>query len=303
MTIIDSHVHLWDPALHDHSWLRNSGEAGLQRAFGLAELAAAISDHEAAVVVCVQAGKTAAEGRWLVNLAAGSDRIAGVVVHGDLHDAALPDTIDEMRAAHGGSTIVGVRDPVATRSGARLDLPQIRRSLAGLGERGLTVDLLLGRSTLPGALALVRELPQTRLVVDHAAISAVDVRREGLQEWATQLSALSRLPNVVCKLSGLGKATAGTGGVRLDDVVRVALDAFGPYRLMFGSDWPVSTLWSAYGGVIEKMANVLAGLTTQETAAVWSGTATQFYRLPPVGQYAIDRMGRQASGHRERGEH
>ncbi len=302
MTIVDSHVHLWDPARHDHSWLRNGGEAGLQRAFTLADLAAAmseaaprtpgdmsatrstvsgepVSDHEAVVAVCVQAGKTAAEGRWLVDLAAGSDRIAGVVLYGDLHDAALPDRIDEMRAAVGGSTIVGLRDPVATRSGARLDVPQLRRSLAGLGERDLAVDLLLGQGTLPGALTLARELPQTRLVVDHAAISAVDVRREGLQEWAIQLSALSRLPNVVCKLSGLGKATAGTAGVRLDDVVRVVLDAFGPHRLMFGSDWPVSALWSAYGGVIEKVASVLAGLTADETAAVWGGTATQTYRL------------------------
>lgn len=199
------------------------------------------------------------------------------------------DTIDALRAEDGSSALVGVRDPVGAGDGARLALPQVRRSLAALGDRGLTMDLLLGHGTLREAHAAAGDLPQVRFVVDHAAISAVDVRREGLGEWAAQLAPLGRLPNVVCKLSGLGKATAEPGGVPMDAVARVLLDVFGPRRLMFGSDWPVSTQWSAYEDVAGAAARVLGGLTTDEAAAVWGGTAIGAYGLDPAGTSAMDR--------------
>ncbi|WP_405690966.1 amidohydrolase family protein [Streptomyces sp. NBC_00057] len=284
MTAIDAHVHLWDPGLHDHAWLRSAGE--LHRPFLLDDLTAAAGTVTAVVV---QAGRTVDEARWLLDLAARSAQLAGVVVHADLADPAAVDTIDALRAEDGSSALVGVRDPVGAGDGARLALPQVRRSLAALGDRGLTMDLLLGHGTLREAHAAAGDLPQVRFVVDHAAISAVDVRREGLGEWAAQLAPLGRLPNVVCKLSGLGKATAEPGGVPMDAVARVLLDVFGPRRLMFGSDWPVSTQWSAYEDVAGAAARVLGGLTTDEAAAVWGGTAIGAYGLDPAGTSAMDR--------------
>lgn len=197
------------------------------------------------------------------------------------------DTIDALRVEGGGSALVGVRDPAGAGEGARLGLPQVRRSLAALGERGLAMDLLLGHGTLREAYAAARDLPQVRFVVDHAAISAVDVRREGLSEWAAQLTPLGRLPNVVCKLSGLGKATAEPGGVRLDAVARVLLDVFGPRRLAFGSDWPVSTQWSPYEDVVGATARVLGELTADEATTVWGGTAIGAYGLD-LADTAID---------------
>ncbi|MCX5107069.1 amidohydrolase family protein [Streptomyces sp. NBC_00378] len=282
MTVIDAHVHLWDPGLHDHAWLRSAGE--LHRPFLLDDLTAASGSVTAVVV---QAGRTVDEARWLLGLAARSPRIAGVVVHADLADPAAVDTIDALRAEDGGSALVGVRDPVGAGEGARLGLPQVRRSLAALGERGLAMDLLLGHGTLREAYAAARDLPQVRFVVDHAAISAVDVRREGLSEWAAQLTPLGRLPNVVCKLSGLGKATAEPGGVRLDAVARVLLDVFGPRRLTFGSDWPVSTQWSPYEDVVGATARVLGELTADEATTVWGGTAIGAYGLD-LADTAID---------------
>ncbi|WP_327241603.1 amidohydrolase family protein [Streptomyces sp. NBC_01320] len=283
MTAIDAHVHLWDPNLHDHAWLRSAGE--LHRPFRLDDLTAASGTVTA---VAVQAGRTVDEARWLLGLAGRSPRLAGVVVYADLADPAAVDTIDALRAEDGGSALVGLRDPVGAGEGDRLGLPQVRRSLAALGERGLAMDLLLGHGTLREAYAAARDLPQVRFVVDHAAISAVDVRREGLSEWAVQLTPLGRLPNVVCKLSGLGKATAEPGGVRLDAVARVMLDVFGPHRLMFGSDWPVSTLWSPYEDVVGATARVLGGLTADEAAAVWGGTAIGAYGLDLADTPAID---------------
>ncbi|MCX4728363.1 amidohydrolase family protein [Streptomyces sp. NBC_01020] len=285
MTVIDAHVHLWDPGLHDHAWLRSAGD--LHRPFLLDDLTAAAGSVTAVVV---QAGRTVDEARWLLGLAARSARLAGVVVHADLADPAAVDTIDALRAEDGSSALVGVRDPVGAGEGARLGLPQVRRSLAALGERGLTMDLLLGHGTLREAQAAARDLPQVRFVVDHAAISAVDVRREGLGEWAAQLTPLGRLPNVVCKLSGLGRATAEPGGVRPDAVARVLLDVFGPRRLMFGSDWPVSTQWSPYEDVAGATARVLDGLKPDEAAAVLGGTAVRAYGLEPADTSAGDRM-------------
>ncbi|MCX4869596.1 amidohydrolase family protein [Streptomyces sp. NBC_00825] len=282
MTVIDAHVHLWDPDLHDHAWLQSAGE--LHRPFLLDDLTAA---SRSVTAVVVQAGRTVDEARWLLGLAARSPRIAGVVVHTDLADPAAVDTIDALRVEGGGSALVGVRDPAGAGEGARLGLPQVRRSLAALGERGLAMDLLLGHGTLREAYAAARDLPQVRFVVDHAAISAVDVRREGLSEWAAQLTPLGRLPNVVCKLSGLGKATAEPGGVRLDAVARVLLDVFGPRRLAFGSDWPVSTQWSPYEDVVGATARVLGELTADEATTVWGGTAIGAYGLD-LADTAID---------------
>ncbi|MFB6783759.1 amidohydrolase family protein [Streptomyces sp. NPDC056352] len=280
---VDAHVHLWDPDLHDHDWLRSTN--GLNRRFGLDDLVAAAGTVPA---VAVQAGQSAAEARWLLGLAARSPQLAGVVVHGDLGDATVVDMIDALRAEVGGPTLVGLRDPVG--GGARLGQTQVRRSLAALGERGLAVDLLLGEGTLGVAYEAARDLPQVRFVVDHAAISAVDVRSGGLAEWAAQLALLGGLPNVVCKLSGFGKATAEPGGVSLDEVVRVALDVFGPYRLMFGSDWPVSTLWSPYEDVLSAMTRVMGGLTADEAVAVWGGTAVGVYGLDPARSLIDKRM-------------
>lgn len=279
MITVDAHVHLWDPDLHDHAWLRAAGDAELRRSFGLDDLVAAAAPSSTHIVV--QAGRTVAESRWLLGLAARSARIAGVVVHGNLGDAAVVDTIDALRAGDGGSALVGLRDPVGAGDGARLGRARVRRSMAALAERGLTVDLLLGNGTLDDAYQAARDLPQVRFAVDHAAISAVDVRRDGLRGWAARLAPLGTLPNVVAKLSGLGKATAEPGGVRLPDVARVALDVFGPHRLMFGSDWPVSTLWAPYGDVARTTARALGGLTADETAAVWGGTAAAAYGLGP----------------------
>lgn len=283
MTRIDAHVHLWDPDLHDHAWLRSAGE--LLRPYGLDDLTAAAGDVTAVVV---QAGRTRAEARWLLDLAAWSERIAGVVVHADLGDPAAVDTIDALRAEEGGSALVGVRDPVGAGMGARLWDAQVRRSLAGLGERGLAVDLLLGHGTLRDAYTVARDLPQVRFVIDHAAISTVDVRHDGLSKWAAQLTPLGLLPNVVCKLSGLGNATAQPGGVHLADVSRVVLDVFGPHAVMFGSDWPVSALWSPYEAVVEATARVLGGLTADESAALWGGTAIGAYGLDLAGTPTID---------------
>ncbi|WP_406447743.1 amidohydrolase [Streptomyces sp. NBC_00876] len=285
MTGIDAHVHLWDPGLHDHGWLRSAGE--LNRPRLLDDLGAAAGPVTA---VAVQAGRTVDEARWLLGLAACSPRIAGVVIHADLADPAAVDMIDALRAEDGGSALVGVRDPVGAGDGARLGLPQVRRSLAALGERGLAVDLLLGHGTLREACAAAGDLPQVRFVVDHGAISAVDVRRDGLGEWAAQLTPLGRLPHVVCKLSGLGRATAGPGGVSRDAVARVLLDVFGPRRLAFGSDWPVSTQWSPYEDVVGAAARMLGGLTADEATAVWGGTAVEAYGLDPAAAAIDTRM-------------
>lgn len=111
MITVDAHVHLWDPDLHDHAWLRAAGDAELRRSFGLDDLVAAAAPSSTHIVV--QAGRTVAESRWLLGLAARSARIAGVVVHGDLGDAAVVDTIDALRASDGVRRWSGF----ATRSG------------------------------------------------------------------------------------------------------------------------------------------------------------------------------------------
>jgi len=120
-------------------------------------------------------------------------------------------------------------------------------------------------------------VPDLMFVLDH--LGNVDVTAEGPPDaaWARSFRALAALPNVVCKLSGiLGEATAD----RLRPYAEIALEAFGPERLMFGSDWPVSTLSAGYGDIVAAARALTAGLTAPERAAVLAGTARAVYRIP-----------------------
>lgn len=163
-----------------------------------------------------------------------------------------------------------------------LQRPDVERGLRAVGERGLGYDVLIRSHQLPQAIHLAEGLPELPLVLDHAGKPSI---ADGeLADWERQLRLLAAHPQVVCKVSGL-ITEADHEKWTVDDirpVWEVLLSAFGPDRLMFGSDWPVANLaggWNRWAATVDEL---LHGCSDTETHAVLAGTATTFYRLNPA---------------------
>jgi L-fuconolactonase len=279
---IDAHHHVWDVDRRRHDWL--AGEpAAVRRTFTLADLAAATAGTGVVRTVLVQVLPDADETAEFLALAAtAGSPVAGVVGWADLtRGAATAGALAALRAGPGGSALVGVRHLVQGEPDPRwLARPDVRRGLAAVAGAGLAYDLLVRPHQLPAAIDTVRALPHLTFVLDHLAKPPV---ASGEREpWAGLVRTLAAEPNVYCKLSGL-VTEADPRAWRVADLrpyAETVLDAFGPDRVMFGSDWPVCLTAAPYGRVVAVAEELTAGLSAAERAAVFAGTAARAYRLP-----------------------
>ena len=155
-------------------------------------------------------------------------------------------------------------------------------TVADVADAGLAYDLLVRERELPAAWAVAERLPQLGFVLDH--LGKPRIREALVEPWAGELHALARLPNVTCKVSGLVTEAAWDSWTprQLAPYVATAAAAFGPERLLFGSDWPVCLLASDYAEVVAAAEETLewAGLDTAERDAVFGANARRVYRLP-----------------------
>ncbi|MFI9006122.1 amidohydrolase family protein [Actinosynnema sp. NPDC053489] len=288
---IDAHHHLWRllpgtggprPAARAHDWLDDPTAAAIRRDFTLDDLApiaaAAGVDRTVLVQVLPDVGETADFLALAAEDAGGL--VAGVVGWVDLTDGRTADTLDALRAGPGGERLVGVRHLVQGEADPEwLDRPDVRRGLAAVGEGGLAYDLLTRTHQLPAAIRVVRARPGTTFVLDH--VSKPDIASGELEPWASLVRELAAEPNAFCKLSGMVTEAdhASWTPADLRPYADVVLDAFGPRRVMFGSDWPVCLLAASYDEVLAAAEAVTAGLTAAERAEVFGGTAARAYRL------------------------
>jgi L-fuconolactonase len=284
VTRIDAHHHLWDLARRPQPWLDGPEMTALRRDFTLTDLAAEAKAAGIDRTVLVQVLPDIAETAEFLALADGSELVAGVVGWADLTSDALPDTLAELRSGPGGSRLVGIRHLVQGEADPRwLARPDVVRSLRVVGNEGLAYDLLTLPHQLPAALDTVRALPHVTFVLDH--LSKPPIASGVLERWAVLVRALAAEPNVSCKLSGM-VTEADHARWKVDDLrpyVETVLDAFGPSRVMFGSDWPVCLLAASYTEVLSAAEELTAGLSPQERADVFGGTAARAYRLPEAG--------------------
>jgi len=287
--IVDAHHHVWDPAVRAQPWLdTDEALAPLRRKFAVADLARVAADAGVTATVVVQTVTEPTETPELLALARTGPLVAAVVGWTDLTRPGVGDALAELRSAPGGEFLAGVRHPLLTEPDpdwlARRD---VRRGLAALAAAGLTFDLVLRPGQLTRAGQAAADIPELIFVLDH--LGNVDVTASPLpsantvpdQAWAASFAALAALPNTVCKLSGiLGEAPAE----RLRPYFDLALEAFGPQRLMFGSDWPVSTLQATYRDVVTRALALTASLSKPEQAAILADTARAVYGMPrPAG--------------------
>ncbi len=254
--------------------------AAIRRRFDVDDLVPLLDAAGVDATVLVQARSSAEESRELLATASGSERIAGVVAWVDLANPAVGDELAALRDGPGGDRLVGIRHQVHDEPDPDWLLrPDVVRGLVAVERAGLVYDLLVRMRELPAALEIARTLPGLRLVIDHLA--KPPIRDRALSPWADRLAPVAALPNVWGKLSGL-VTEADWASWTVDDLrpfVDRALEAFGPERLLFGSDWPVSLLAAPYPRVVATARLLIEDLGEAERDAVMGGTAVEVYGL------------------------
>ena len=284
MIRIDAHQHFWTYSAAEYPWIA-PGMERLAADHLPADLEAVARPEGIAGSVAVQARQSLAESRWLLELADRHPFIRGVVGWVDLRAAGVADDLATL-AAH--PRFVGVRHVVQDEPDPRFLLGDaFIRGLRELPAFGLSYDLLLYPPQLPAAVELAALLPEQPFVLDHLAKPRVGSWRTAAERagWRRDIEALARHGNVCCKLSGL-VTEADWRAWRRDDFrpyLEIVLDAFGPRRLMFGSDWPVCRLAAGYAEVVGSVADLVAPLAAAEQAAIWGETALAFYGLTREG--------------------
>ncbi|MYS20425.1 L-fuconolactonase [Streptomyces sp. DvalAA-14] len=275
---IDAHHHLWDLGRRPQPWLTGEALDPINRTFEAAELEPLLDAHGIDATVVVQSSSSLDETRELLAGAAESGSpVAGVVGWADIADPALPEVLASLAAA---GPLVGIRHQVQDESDVWwLGRPEIRQGLREIAAAGLVYDLLVTPREMTAAVATVQALPELEFVLDHGG--KPPIAADQWEPWAGQLAALAALPNVSCKLSGL-ITEADWDSWRPQDVLPYArhlLDAFGPERVLFGSDWPVCTLAGRYADVYALAEQAVAALDPAGRDAVLGGNAARVYGL------------------------
>nr|MDT0663002.1 amidohydrolase family protein [Micromonospora sp. DSM 115978] len=276
VSLVDSHVHFWDPGRLDYPWLADL--PALRRPFGPDELTAVAPRLTAAVFV--EAGRAdhqaGAEVVWVGELADRWPLLRGIVAHAPMEHGTAGAAATARLARH--DLVKGVRRNVQDEAAGFTATDAFTRGVRALADHDLTFDLCVRHHQLPEVTELVRRVPQVTFVLDH--LGKPPVAAAELDPWRGDLARLADAPNVVCKLSGL--ATEAAPDWTDADVLPYlwhALAVFGPDRCMYGGDWPVATLATGYARWLRIIHGVLAGLPEPDRRAVLADTARRVYRI------------------------
>jgi L-fuconolactonase len=276
---IDAHHHLWRYSKEEYDWIGPGMEAiacdflpdGLE------------SELEACGVsgsVVVQARQTLAETDWLLGLAEKSAWIRGVVGWAPMADRNFPEILERLRTSR---KLRGLRHIIQAEPDDEFILRQeFGAGIKALSGSGLVYDILIYERHLPAAIRFVDRHPNQVFVLDHLAKPRIKGRV--LEPWRTHLLELAKRENLCCKLSGMVTEADWTEWTACDlrPYVQTALEAFGPARLMFGSDWPVCLLASTYDRWYRTAEDLLCELSESEKKLVLGGVANKIYSLDAV---------------------
>jgi len=273
---IDSHQHFWRYNPARDVWITDAMSV-LKRDFLPGELAAECKANGIAATVAVQTDQSEEETLFLLELAKDSPQIVGVVGWVDLASARIDERL-QFFSQH--KRICGFRHIAQAEPDDHfLMQTNFVRGISRLREFGFTYDILIYPKQLPAAIELVSKLPDQRFVVDH--IAKPEIKTKYSEFWKKHIRNIAENPNVYCKLSGL-VTEADWKNWKPEDFtpyLDVVLDAFGPDRLMFGSDWPVCLLAANFGQVKQIVEDYVRGFTVEQKENIFGGNAIRFYGL------------------------
>jgi L-fuconolactonase len=273
---IDTHQHFWKYNDRDYVWM-TGGMDKLRKDHLPPDLLPLMRAAGINATVAVQARQSLEESTWLLQLADKYPFIKAVVGWVDLSSERVVEQLEQF-AQH--PKFRGVRHVVHDEPDDNFMLREgFLNGLSQLKRFGLTYDLLLFPRHLPIACDVVKRFPNQLFVLDH--IAKPPIRAGEIEPWARDLKRLAEFPNVFCKMSGLvteGNWNSWTAQ-DFEPYLDVVLDAFGPHRLMIGSDWPVCTLAADYSATIHLAVNYIGRLSPGEQHAILGKNPIEFYSM------------------------
>jgi L-fuconolactonase len=275
---IDSHQHFWQLDLpFQYGWLDAPSLARIRRDYLPEDLAPLLTSSGVDRSIFVQTQHDLAENRWALGLARANPFLAGVVGWVDLASADCERQLVEFKD---DPKFVGIRHVVQDEPDDDfLIRDDVLRGLKVLERHGVPFDLLLFVKHLRHVPTLARALPNLPMVIDHLAKPRI--KDQSLDDWMPNFREAAQFPNVFCKLSGMVTEADWEAWTPKDlqPYVQIALENFGPDRLMFGSDWPVCELAARYGSVMQALEEALGPISESERSAIFGETAARFYKL------------------------
>ncbi|MBS0363532.1 MAG: amidohydrolase family protein [Proteobacteria bacterium] len=277
--MLDAHQHFWEVARGDHVWVSPDYPA-LFGDFGPVELAPLMKAGGVTHTVLVQAAETEAETDYLLGIAERTDFILGVVGWLDMLADDFGDRLDHYRAK---PKWVGLRPMLQSHEPSLIADPRFGRALKIVAERNVPFDILTFPRHLPAMIEALRAAPGVHGIIDH--ISKPDMTGPLDAEWCAGMAALAAMPKIHCKISGLPtEAGQDWSADRIRPFVEFVARAFGPQRLVFGSDWPVCRLAASYDQVLGLAKEVLGNLYgPEDMQAIMETNGMRFYRLAERG--------------------
>jgi L-fuconolactonase len=276
---IDAHHHLWRYTPDEYGWI-NEEMGLLRRNFLPGALKPLLERAGIHGAIAVQARQSLEETRCLLSLAeepGNASWMEGVVGWAPIAGPDFPETLANLRRS---TKLKGLRHVVQDEPDDQFILGDaFNRGIRTLRDTGLVYDILIHTRHLPQTIKFVDMHPDQLFVLDHCA--KPPILSGGVEPWGKHMRELAKRPNVCCKLSGLVTEANWQSWIPLhiEPYWRLVLEAFGPTRLLFGSDWPVALLASSYQRWIDTVTEWVAPLSASEQEAIFGGTANRVYSL------------------------
>lgn len=273
---VDAHQHFWIYNQEEYKWIDES-MVKLRRNFLPSHLNRVLKRNGFDFCVTVQARQTLQETKWLLELAQNNSFIKGIVGWVNLKSNSVEQELEQFAAY---KKFKGIRHVLQDEKDDGYMLrSDFKQGLRQLEKYGLTYDVLIYPRHIKYACTLVHEFPHQKFIIDHLAKPLI--KESKIEPWKKDMQKLAREDNVLCKLSGM-VTEANWNSWKQEDFIpymEIMLEAFGPNRLLFGSDWPVCTVVAKYEQVLGIVTNFISSLSPAEQAHIMGQNAIDFYNL------------------------
>ncbi len=274
--IIDTHHHLWSYNQAEFGWIDDDMTV-IRRSFLPYDLVSTLSTTEVEKVITVQARQSTDETDWLLYLASQYTMMAGVVGWLPLEDVKISHLLEKYSE---NKWLRGLRHVIQGEPDPEFILGKnFNRGISLLKQYDLVYDILIFEHQLPATIRFVDMHPGQQFVLDH--IAKPRIRTKELQPWASNIRELARRGNVSCKISGMVTEAdyQNWSGEQLMPYFDVVIEAFGPSRLMFGSDWPVCLVASSYSRWLDLVRKAISKLDPSDQDMILCSNAQRIYNI------------------------
>ena len=278
-SIVDTHVHLWHPEQLRYPWLTEV--PALNRPYLLKDYIAACGALEIESIVFVQCDTHPDDGlkepAWVTSLASVDPRIQGIVAWAPLEEGEQVAPFVEKLAEN--RLVKGIRRLIQSESVDFCVQPNFVRGVKVLSRYGLSFDICIFHPQLANAIRLVEQCPHVQFILDH--IGKPDIKNQLFDPWKQEIETLAGFPNVHCKISGLVTEADFEGWTPADlqPYIEHVISCFSFDRVIYGSDWPVSTQASDYPRWVQTLKDAVSGCSSEELRQLFRDNAIKFYKL------------------------